>query len=78
VALVVGPVLFFVNHFDHLVHGRWPPDVATKLVLTFLVPFAVSLYSSSAAARVDVAVPEPSARRAPSANQPPECGEQAS
>lgn len=51
VALVVGPTLVAINHFDEVLAGRWAGVVSLKSVLTLLVPFLVSWHSSSAAAR---------------------------
>ncbi len=51
VALLVGPLLFGVNHLDALANGRWPRELGIKLAFTFLVPFCVSYHSGRAAAR---------------------------
>ncbi len=42
VALIVGTI----NHGDLILHGLFPPF--WKLVLTYLVPYSVSSYSSAA------------------------------
>jgi hypothetical protein len=42
VALVVGFVLFAINHLDEVLRGKASALVWTKVVITFFVPFAVS------------------------------------
>ena len=48
VALIVGPFLVVINNLDVLSAGRLPAHFGLKVVLTFVVPFLVSLYSSVA------------------------------
>jgi len=43
-ALVVGSILILINYGDRLIVGEWPP--VTKLVLTYCVPFLVSVWTS--------------------------------
>jgi len=50
VSLLVGTVLNLINSGDSLLAGRLPPH-AWKIPLTYLVPIAVSLYSSAAERR---------------------------
>jgi hypothetical protein len=50
VALLVGTALNLINSGDALLAGHLPPN-GWKLPLTYLVPFAVSLYSSAAERR---------------------------
>lgn len=50
VSLVVGTALNLINSGDALFAGRLPPN-AWKIPLTYLVPIAVSLYSSVAERR---------------------------
>lgn len=50
VALIVGTVLNLINSGDTLLAGQLPVN-AWKIPLTYLVPFAVSLYSSHAERR---------------------------
>lgn len=47
IAAIVGTVLNAVNQGPEIVRGDWP--VVWKLVLTYLVPFAVASYGSYAA-----------------------------
>ena len=47
VALVVGPILGLINHFDLLAGGGLTGIRLFKICLTFLVPFCVSGYSSA-------------------------------
>ncbi len=42
VALIVGSVLFTINHLDEVISGRATAAVWFKGALTFLVPFCVS------------------------------------
>lgn len=41
-ALIVGFILFVINHMDEVLRGKGSPAVWTKVVLTFFVPFIVS------------------------------------
>ena len=50
VSLVVGTALNLINSGDAMLAGHLPPH-AWKIPLTSLVPFAVSLYSSTAERR---------------------------
>ena len=54
-AMVVGPLLTIINQTPlvaRLLHGQGIPAAgAGRIALTFLVPFAVSLYSSTMADR---------------------------
>lgn len=49
VALVVGPCLVVINHFDELAGARWSWGLGVKTALTFLVPFLVSLHGARSA-----------------------------
>ena len=46
VAVIVGPILILLNHGDTLFFGTVTSAVALKMILTPLVPFCVSVYSS--------------------------------
>jgi hypothetical protein len=50
-AFVVGPVLGVINHGDSLVAGEVDGRDGLKILLSFLVPFCVSLSSSVFAVR---------------------------
>ena len=52
VALIVGVVLFAINQLDVVLRGDVTPVVVAKIVLTFLVPYSVSTYSSLQASRL--------------------------
>ncbi len=52
VALIVGVVLFAINQLDIVLRGDVTPTVVAKIVLTFLVPYSVSTYSSLQASRL--------------------------
>ena len=51
VAAVVGAVLVGINHGDALLRGEISMDRALRIVLTLLVPYCVSTYSSVGALR---------------------------
>ena len=53
VALIVGPILIIINHHDSLLHLELTKHLYIKIVLTFLVPFCVSAYSSAQAYSAD-------------------------
>jgi len=53
VALIVGPILGLINHFDLLADGRLTGVRLFKIGLTFLVPFCVSGYSSATTMRAE-------------------------
>ena len=46
ISLIVGSILALINHGDRLVTGNLDGAVAAKILLTYLVPFTVSLVSS--------------------------------
>ena len=46
VALVIGTLLIAINQGDLIASGAWPP--LWKIMLTYLVPFSVSAYSTAA------------------------------
>lgn len=50
-AAIVGVVLIAINHGDAIVRGDMPAGRIAKMLLTFLVPYAVSTISSVAAMR---------------------------
>ncbi len=47
VAGIVGPLLTVINQYDVLFHLEFSPRLLFKVVLTFLVPYSVSSYSSA-------------------------------
>ena len=49
VALVVGPILIIINHYDALLRFELHHHLYFKIALTFLVPYCVSAYSSAQA-----------------------------
>lgn len=49
VALVVGPVLTVINQYDLLLAGDFSAKLVFKILLTFVVPYSVSSYSSAKA-----------------------------
>jgi len=52
VALVVGTILMVINQGDVLLSGQLTMLVASKIVLTYAVPFSVSTYSALATNRL--------------------------
>ena len=48
-ALIVGPILTTINQYDSFLDQHFPPRFYMKLGLTFLVPFLVSVCSSTMA-----------------------------
>ena len=46
VSAVVGTILFLINQLDVVLSGHVTPLVVFKIVLTYLVPFLVSMYSA--------------------------------
>jgi len=51
IATIVGLILAVINHGDTLVSGDATASTWFKIVLTFLVPFGVSTFSSVLAVR---------------------------
>ena len=51
IAAVVGPILIAINHGDAVVQGDISAGRALRMVLTMLVPYCVSTYSSVGAMR---------------------------
>lgn len=49
VAGIVGPILTVINQYDLLWNLDFSPRLGFKTVLTFLVPYSVSSYSSARA-----------------------------
>lgn len=52
-ALVMGTVLPLINHASALVVGRLTAMLAFKILLTFLVPYAVATYGAVTASRIE-------------------------
>lgn len=49
VAAVVGPILTVINQYDVLWYGNFSLHLFMKILLTFLVPYSVSSFSSARA-----------------------------
>lgn len=45
-ALVVGPILIAINHWEVIASGQLGPSIYLKMGLTFMVPYMVSVFSS--------------------------------
>lgn len=52
ISLVIGSVLLAINQGDILLAGHWPPALAWKVPLTYLVPFAVATWGALLNSRV--------------------------
>ena len=59
IAAVVGLILAIINHGDTIVSGEVTTATVFKIVLTFLVPFGVSTFSSVLAVRERMQMIEP-------------------
>ena len=46
ISAIVGIILILINQFDLILAGYFPP--VWKIILTFMVPYSVSSYSSAA------------------------------
>jgi hypothetical protein len=55
VAIVVGTILIAINHGDALLRGDLSLGRALKMVMTMMVPYCVSTYSSVCAMRERIA-----------------------
>lgn len=51
IGLIVGNVIALINHGDRMIQGTMDGLAWFKCVLTFLVPYSVSTYSSVMAVR---------------------------
>jgi hypothetical protein len=51
ISVVVGSILFLVNHLDEVALGRATPSVWIKGLVTYLVPFCVSNFGVLVASR---------------------------
>jgi hypothetical protein len=45
-ALVVGTILIAINYYDTILSGQITPVKLLRMLLTYLVPYCVSTYSS--------------------------------
>jgi len=52
-ALIVGPVLVFINHGDAILAGTMDTTAWLKSALTMLVPYAISTLSGVSACHAD-------------------------
>jgi hypothetical protein len=49
VAFVAAPILILINHFDAIISGNFSSYFYPKCLLTFMVPYTVSAFSSAMA-----------------------------
>jgi len=47
VALVVGTIIGTINHFDMFLSGKFETIRFVQIIITYFVPFFVSLYSGA-------------------------------
>ena len=47
ISLVVGTLLGIINHYDMFLSGNYEMSRIVKILITYLVPFSVSLYSTT-------------------------------
>jgi len=47
ISLVVGTILGIINHYDMFLSGNYETSRILKMLITYLVPFSVSLYSTT-------------------------------
>lgn len=50
-SLIVGTILGAINHYDMFLSGEFISRRVIQLLITYLVPFTVSLYSSAMTGR---------------------------
>ncbi|QBN18225.1 nitrate/nitrite transporter NrtS [Flavobacterium nackdongense] len=50
-AVVVGTILNAINSYDLILEGNWSSRTIIKIILTYITPFCVSLYSSNKATK---------------------------
>lgn len=51
VALVVGTVLAVINHYDAIFYGRMTATDIFQIILTYCVPYGVSIWGSAGHAK---------------------------
>lgn len=51
VAVTIGSVLNIINSYDVLLNHNFSPKNVFRIVLTYITPFCVSLYSSTKASK---------------------------
>ncbi len=51
VAIIVGSLLNLINSYDVLLEGKFSGRNTIRIILTYITPFCVSLYSSAKATR---------------------------
>lgn len=51
VAIIVGSLLNLINSYDVLLEGKFSGRNTIRIILTYITPFCVSLYSSVKATR---------------------------
>ncbi len=54
VAVIVGTILNIINSYDIFIEERFTGKNMLKIMLTYITPFCVSLYSSSKATKQKV------------------------
>jgi len=62
-SLVVAPILILINQYESIFHLRFTSIFFIKAVVTFLVPFSVSAYSSARAYQSQEKINKPVGRQ---------------
>ena len=47
ISLVVGTILGIINHYDMFISENYETSRIIKILVTYLVPFSISLYSTT-------------------------------
>ena len=56
IALIVGIILAWINHGDHLIKGEMTANNWIKIIITFCVPYCVSSFSSAMAIKKEQSI----------------------
>ncbi len=51
VAVIIGSLLNLINSYDAFIEGKFSTKNIFKIILTYMTPFCVSLYSSTKASK---------------------------
>lgn len=51
ISLIIGSVLNLINSYDTFLEGEFTRQNVIKIILTYITPFCVSLYSSIRASK---------------------------
>ncbi|MDX1958533.1 MAG: nitrate/nitrite transporter NrtS [Leptospiraceae bacterium] len=51
ISCIVGTILALINHYDMFLSGNFELSRIAKILVTYIIPFSVSIYSSTFAKR---------------------------